>query len=79
MGYLDISTNVLPDGVFSLVQWHLVSQREALLAKARVLFKSEGEEEGGERLGVGRKVEMLTWERLMGNRAVIGRLQEVSS
>ncbi|KAK7745952.1 Ubiquinone biosynthesis protein coq9, mitochondrial [Cytospora paraplurivora] len=71
-GYLDISTNVLPDGVYSLVQWHLVSQREALAARAEVLFG--GDE--GQRLGVGRKVELLTWERLLGNTPVIGQLQE---
>ncbi|KUI72032.1 Ubiquinone biosynthesis protein coq9, mitochondrial [Cytospora mali] len=75
-GYLDISTNVLPDGVFSLIQWHLVSQREALAVKATVLFGGEGEEGGGERFGLGKKVEMLTWERLTGNKAVVGRLQE---
>lgn len=73
-GYLDISTNLLADGVFSLVQWHLVSQREALAAQARALFESE-EARG---LGVGAKVELLTWERLMGNENVIGKLQEVS-
>lgn len=75
-GYLDISTNLLPDGVFSLIQWHLVSQREALADKARELFTSENEQ--GERLGVGRKVELLTWERLMGNKEVIGQWQQVS-
>lgn len=75
-GYLDISAGALPDGVFRLVQWHLASQREALALRSKVLFG--GEEGAGERLGVRRKVEMLTWERLMGNRAVVGRLQEVS-
>lgn len=69
-GYLDISTNLLPDGVFSLVQWHMVSQREALAGRARALFSGE------ERMGVGRKVEALVWERLMGNKEVIGRWQE---
>lgn len=73
-GYLDISTNLLADGVFTLVQWHLVSQREALAAKARALFESED----AQGLGVGAKVELLTWERLMGNQNVIGKLQEVS-
>lgn len=70
-GYLDISTNLLPDGVFSLVQWHMVAQREALAGRVHALFSRE------ERLGVGQKVEALVWERLMGNAAVIGRWQEV--
>lgn len=74
-GYLDISTSVLPDGAFSLVQWHLVSRREALAARAGVLL---GGAEGERPLGVGRKVELLAWERLLGNTPVIGRLQEVS-
>ena len=73
-GYLEISTNLLADGVFTLVQWHLVSQREALAGKASALFK--GQEAQG--LGVGAKVELLTWERLMGNEHVIRKLQEVS-
>ncbi|KAJ0115936.1 hypothetical protein J7T55_004106 [Diaporthe amygdali] len=71
-GYLDISTNLLTDGVFTLVQWHLVAQREALAGKAKRLF----EDEEAPRLGLGAKVEMLTWERLMGNKHVIGKLQE---
>lgn len=70
-GYLEISTNLLPDGVFSLVQWHMVAQREALAGRAQALFSGE------ERMGVGRKVEALVWERLMGNTEVIGRWQEV--
>ncbi|KAF3763751.1 hypothetical protein M406DRAFT_65097 [Cryphonectria parasitica EP155] len=74
-GYLDISTNLLPHGVFSLVQWHLVSQREALAEKAQELFGG-AEQQDGQRIGVGRKVEALTWARLMGNREVIGRWQE---
>lgn len=73
-GYLDISTNLLPDGVFSLVRWHLVSQREALAARAAELF---GDGSEGTVVGVGRKIEALTWARLMGNRDVIGRWQEV--
>lgn len=56
------------------MQWHLVSQREALAAKAKALF--EGQAAQG--LDVGAKVELLTWERLMGNTHVIGKLQEVS-
>lgn len=76
-GYLDISTNLLPEGPFSLVRWHLVSQREALAGRARELFSSSGGNGEGVRLGVGEKVEMLTWERLMGNTLVIPRWQEV--
>lgn len=75
-GYPDISTNLLPHGAFSLVQWHLVTRREALAGRAEELFGAA--ERAGERIGVGRKVEALTWERLMGNREVIGRWQEVS-
>lgn len=73
-GYLDISTNLLADGVFTLVQWHLVSQREGLAGKATALFEADA----AQGLGTGAKVELLTWERLMGNRHVIGKLQEVS-
>lgn len=74
-GFLDISTNLLPHGVFSLVQWHLVSQREALAAKAEKLFVEAGP--AGQWMGLGKMVEILTWERLMGNKEIIGRWQEV--
>lgn len=74
-GFLDISTNLLPHGVFSLVQWHLVSQREALAGKAEKLFAEAGP--AGQWMGLGKMVEMLTWERLMGNKEIIGRWQEV--
>lgn len=74
-GYLDISTNLLPEGVFSLVRWHLVSQREDLARRAAELFDADGEAAAA---GVGTKVEALTWARLLGNTAVLGRWQEVS-
>lgn len=69
-GYLDISTNVLPDGVFSLIRWHLVTKREALAVKAAEIDGT---------MDVGAKVEALVWARLMGNGEVIGRWQEVRS
>lgn len=69
-GYLDISTNLLPDGVFSLVHWHMVTQREALSGRAQNLFS------GKQSMGMGRKVEALVWERLMGNTSVNSRWQE---
>lgn len=72
-GYLDISTNVVPEGVFSLIRWHLVTQRKALAGKAQELF---GDEEAAARIGVGKKVELLTWERLLGNSVVVRRWQE---
>lgn len=74
-GYPEISSSLLPDGVFSLVRWHLVTQREALAGRAADLF---GEGSSPDALGIGRKIEALTWERLMGNKPVIGRWQEVS-
>ena len=72
IGYLDISTNVLPEGVFSLILYHLVTQRSALAGRVQELF--DGREDS---LSVGQKVEALAWERLLGNREVIGRWQEV--
>lgn len=70
-GYLDISASILPNGAFSLILYHLVTQRNALAARSRELFQGEHQP------SVGAKVETLTWERLMGNRHVIDRWQEV--
>ncbi|KFA72375.1 hypothetical protein S40288_05597 [Stachybotrys chartarum IBT 40288] len=71
-GYPDISPSVFADGPFSLITYHLVTQRTGLAARSRELFP---EDAPGHR-GVGAKVEALTWERLMGNRDVIHRWQE---
>ncbi|KAB5518750.1 COQ9-domain-containing protein [Coniochaeta sp. 2T2.1] len=67
-GYLDISTNLLDNGVFDLIRWHLVARREALVAKARELDAAG--------LRTGEKVFELTWARLLGNGDVVGRWQE---
>ncbi|KAI1411494.1 ubiquinone biosynthesis protein COQ9 [Hypoxylon sp. FL1857] len=72
-GYLDISTNLLPEGPFSLIRYHLVTQREALAPRSEVLFGAQGEEQG---LQVPDKVERLTWERLLGNQEINHRWQE---
>ena len=56
------------------MHWHLYTQREALKNRCADAFKVE---EGRKELGVGQKVKALTWERLMGNREIIGRWQEV--
>lgn len=50
-----------------------MTQREALAGKAREIF---GGEEAAARMGLGKKVELLTWERLMGNSPVVRRWQE---
>lgn len=75
-GYLDISAGVVPDGAFGLVRWHLVTRREALAARAQELFGAASE--NGRPLSMTQKVEALVWERLMGNKEVVGRWQEVS-
>ena len=74
VGYIDASTNLFPKGAFSLVWWYLYTQRTGLAEKCRDVLKPE---EGKKEMGVGQKVKALTWERLIGNRNVIGRWQEV--
>ncbi|KAL2024795.1 hypothetical protein VTK56DRAFT_5616 [Thermocarpiscus australiensis] len=83
-GYLDISAALLPDGAFSLIRWHLYTQRAALAGKKEKKNKAAAELfEGGdddntrwEDLSVADKVEALAWARLRGNEAVVGRWQE---
>lgn len=72
-GYLDVSTNLLPRGVFDLINYHLVMQRLAL--KDSVQFPAETEQ--GKRLGIGAKVRTLTLARLRANGPIIQRWQEV--
>ncbi|KAI1462968.1 ubiquinone biosynthesis protein COQ9 [Daldinia caldariorum] len=83
-GYLDISTNVLPEGPFSLIRYHLVTKREALAPWAKAVF-GEGEQQQQQQQGasaaasplkVPEKVERLTWERLRSNAEVNHRWQE---
>ncbi|OTA95955.1 hypothetical protein M434DRAFT_19890 [Hypoxylon sp. CO27-5] len=71
-GYLDISTNLLPEGPFSLIRYHLLTQREALAPRSETLFGPQGEQG----LQVPDKVERLAWERLLGNQEVNHRWQE---
>ena len=65
-GYLEITHNLFPRGPWSLVEYHLVRQREALSAVPL-----------GEGLGVGRTIRKLCVERLKGNTEIIGQWQEV--
>jgi ubiquinone biosynthesis protein COQ9 len=64
-GYLEITHNLFPSGVWSLVEYHLVTQREKLAS----IPLNEG--------GVGKTIRKLCIERLQGNKDVIGRWQEV--
>ncbi|KZF21848.1 hypothetical protein L228DRAFT_161605 [Xylona heveae TC161] len=74
-GYLDASINLFPRGPFDLINYHLTTER--LKLKRRVNWEKL-EKEAGKPLGVGRRVRELTWGRLLANRAIIGRWQEVS-
>lgn len=71
-GYMDVSTNLLPRGVFDLVNYHLVTQRLAL--KDTVQFPPQDGQ--GKRLGTGAKVRTLTLARLRANEPIIHRWQE---
>lgn len=73
-GYLDVSVNMFPRGAFSLVHYHLVTRRIGL-AKLQETTVSGGENE--KPLGIGAKVKALTWSRLLENREIIHRWQEV--
>lgn len=70
--YLDVSTNLFPRGAFDLVYFHLFTQRQALSQHHDIL-------ESGHYTGTASKVKALTWARLMSNRDIIHRLQEVCS
>ncbi|KAH8661385.1 COQ9-domain-containing protein [Tricladium varicosporioides] len=72
-GYIDASTNLFPNGAFSLVHYHLVTQRLDLAKHVEGLEKPDS---NGKVMGTGGKVRVLTWERLMANREVIHRWQE---
>jgi ubiquinone biosynthesis protein COQ9 len=73
-GYIDASTNLLPGGAFSLVHYHLYTKRVNLAQCKDILEPSNADKKP---LGAGAKVKALTWERLMGNKEIIHRWQEV--
>lgn len=66
-GFLEVSVQLFPRGVYDLINYHLVTQRLAL--KDRVQFPPES------KVGVGRKVRTLAWERLLANRDIIHQWQ----
>lgn len=66
-GFLDISPSILPDGVFSLIRYHLVTRRRDLSR----LAASDSDSVRAE------KVAQLVWARLMANGAVIHQWKQV--
>jgi hypothetical protein len=68
-GYLEVSVQLFPRGVFDLINYHLVTQRLAL--NDRVQFPEDS------KIGVGRKVRTLALERLGANKEVIHQWQGV--
>jgi len=73
-GFPDISTSILPDGVFSLIRYHLVSKREELSTIHTQIY---GDQPDAKPPFISGKVERLTWERLLANQKIIRRWQEV--
>ncbi|RWA06561.1 hypothetical protein EKO27_g8547 [Xylaria grammica] len=65
-------TNLVPNGPFGLIRYHLVTQREALAPRREAIFS----EDASAATTVPARVERLTWERLLGNRDVNHRWQE---
>lgn len=79
-GYLDISVNLLPRGVFDLVRYHLATER--LRLKERVdfcKFESQQGQEGLGNFGISDKIRALCKERLKANTPIIHQWQEVHS
>ncbi|KAJ2899936.1 hypothetical protein MKZ38_002735 [Zalerion maritima] len=72
-GFPDISTSVLPDGEFGLIRWHLELRKAELAGRAEEMFVGEGK---GKEYKIPEKIEMLIWERLTGNKEVIGQWQQ---
>ena len=66
-GYLEITHNLFPRGPWSIVEYHLVTQRESLSS-----IPLDGK-------GVGRTIRKLCVERLKANKDLIGKWQEVFS
>ncbi|KAI9751107.1 MAG: hypothetical protein M4579_006198 [Chaenotheca gracillima] len=69
-GYLDVSINLFPRGVFDLIQYHLVSQRHAL----KDVQLAEGKE--AKPAGVAASVRRLVLARLAANQPINARWQE---
>lgn len=75
VGYLDVSVNLIPRGVFDLVKYHLVTER--LRLKISVDFRRLEQGDGAEKPSVPAKIRALCVERLKANSPIIHRWQEV--
>ncbi|KFY83920.1 hypothetical protein V500_09769 [Pseudogymnoascus sp. VKM F-4518 (FW-2643)] len=75
-GYLDASTNLFPAGAFSLVHYHLYTQRQALASRTDITNPPVDPNSKAKPAGVGAKVKALTWARLQANGGVIHKLPE---
>lgn len=78
-GYLDISVNMLPRGVFDLVHYHLVTERLRLGDKIGFRKPENELPECLRNLSIPAKIRVLCMERLKANVPVIHRWQEVHS
>lgn len=75
-GYLDASTNLFPAGAFSLVHYHLYTQRQALQGNTDITNPPLDPDSRTRPPGVGQKVKALTWARLVANEPVVHKYQE---
>ncbi|KAG6049522.1 hypothetical protein E4U17_006794 [Claviceps sp. LM77 group G4] len=73
-GYLDISSSVLPDGVFGLILFHLAHQRLGLASKCEAMFKNNRKSTCN--AVVGTKIADIMWARLLANKDIIHKWQE---
>ncbi|KAI4147926.1 MAG: hypothetical protein LQ341_001698 [Variospora aurantia] len=76
-GYIDVSANLFPSGAFSLVKYHLVTQRLALAQnRTSSTTREPTEHRTGEPTNVLHNVRALTLKRLRANEIIIHRWQE---
>lgn len=76
-GYLDVSVNLIPRGVFDLVKYHLVTER--LRLRKSVDFEKPEQDGGARKLNIPAKIRAVCVERLKANSPIIHRWQEVRS
>ncbi|KAJ6263762.1 Ubiquinone biosynthesis protein coq9, mitochondrial [Drechslerella dactyloides] len=74
-GYLDVTTNLFPQGPFDIVKFHLVTQRERL---SGILNTEKWKElqNSKQQFGTTGKIRTLCIERLKGNQDIIHRWPE---